>query len=110
VILQLELLLFSALAFAWLKLTHLYPPELRSVNLDADWLLRRLGRQAAERSLRLAGSGWSRVLLALDRAAGVAQHRLAIGALARAWSIDTAALLVGVLLIGYLVLQAVTAS
>ena len=39
---QLQLLFFSALAFAALKLTHLYPPELRSVNLDVDWLGRTL--------------------------------------------------------------------
>jgi multicomponent Na+:H+ antiporter subunit D len=41
VITQLQLLLFSALAFTVLMLTGLYPPELRSVNLDADWLYRR---------------------------------------------------------------------
>ena len=41
VIAQLQLLFFSALAFAWLKMTGLYPPELRSINIDADWLLRR---------------------------------------------------------------------
>lgn len=41
VMVQLQLLLFSALAFAWLKLTGIYPPELRSVNLDVDWLYRR---------------------------------------------------------------------
>ena len=39
---QLQLLFFSALAFAALKLTHLYPPELRSVNLEVDWLGRKL--------------------------------------------------------------------
>ena len=42
VIAQLQLLFFSALAFAWLKLSGLYPPELRSVNLDAEWIYRRL--------------------------------------------------------------------
>ena len=42
VVVQLQLLLFSALAFAWLKLTGIYPPELRSVNLDAEWVYRRL--------------------------------------------------------------------
>ncbi len=40
VVSQLQLLLFSALAFVTLMITGLYPPELRSVNLDADWLLR----------------------------------------------------------------------
>jgi len=39
---QTQLLFFSALAFVWLNRNGLYPPELRSVNLDADWLYRRL--------------------------------------------------------------------
>ena len=47
VIAQLQILFFSALAFVWLKLTGLYPPELPSVNLDAEWAYRRLGWRAA---------------------------------------------------------------
>ncbi len=43
VIAQLQLLFFSALAFTWLKLSGLYPPELRSVNLDAEWIYRKVG-------------------------------------------------------------------
>jgi multicomponent Na+:H+ antiporter subunit D len=42
VITQLQLLMFSALAFTYLMLTGLYPPELKSTNLDFDWLYRRL--------------------------------------------------------------------
>jgi len=38
----LQLLLFAALAFAFLWKTGLYPPELRSVVLDIDWTWRRL--------------------------------------------------------------------
>ena len=41
VLTQLQLLLWSALAFTVLKRTGVYPPELPSVNLDTDWLLRR---------------------------------------------------------------------
>jgi len=41
VISQLQILLFSALAFCWLKLSGLYPPELPSVNLDVEWTYRR---------------------------------------------------------------------
>jgi multicomponent Na+:H+ antiporter subunit D len=44
VITQLEILLFSALAFTLLNLWGKYPPELPSVNLDADWIYRKLGR------------------------------------------------------------------
>ena len=42
VIAQLQLLFFSAMAFVGLKLTGLYPPELRSVVLDAEWTYRKL--------------------------------------------------------------------
>lgn len=41
VLTQSQLLLFSALAFTVLMRTGIYPPELRSVNLDFDWLYRR---------------------------------------------------------------------
>lgn len=42
VLTQLQLLFFSALAFIWLNLRGMYPPELPSVNLDVDWFYRRL--------------------------------------------------------------------
>ena len=41
VLAQSQLLFFSALAFAWLKLSGLYPPELKGVNIDADWIYRK---------------------------------------------------------------------
>jgi multicomponent Na+:H+ antiporter subunit D len=44
VITQIEILLFSALAFTLLNLWGKYPPELPSVNLDADWIYRKAGR------------------------------------------------------------------
>ena len=44
VITQLEILLFSALAFTLLNLWGKYPPELPSVNLDVDWIYRKAGR------------------------------------------------------------------
>ena len=43
VVTQLQLLFFSALAFTVLMRTGIYPPELKSVNLDFDWTYRRLG-------------------------------------------------------------------
>ena len=42
VVTQLQLLMFSALAFTVLMVKGIYPPELRSVNLDTDWIYRRL--------------------------------------------------------------------
>jgi multicomponent Na+:H+ antiporter subunit D len=41
VLAQTQLLFFSALAFVWLNLRGMYPPELRSTNLDFDWIYRR---------------------------------------------------------------------
>ncbi len=41
---QTQLLFFSALAFTLLLLSGIYPAEVRSVNLDADWFYRKGGR------------------------------------------------------------------
>ncbi len=53
VLAQMQLLFFSALAFVWLNKKNLYPPELRSVNLDAEWLYRKLLPAGAQRTLSL---------------------------------------------------------
>ena len=42
VLAQTQLLFFSALAFVWLNLRGMYPPELHSTNLDVEWVYRRL--------------------------------------------------------------------
>ena len=44
VLAMLELLMFGALAFTVLVLSGHYPPEMRAVNLDTDWLVRLPGR------------------------------------------------------------------
>ena len=44
VVTQIQLLLFAALADVVLKLTGVYPHEVRSVNIDADWVWRKGGR------------------------------------------------------------------
>ena len=41
---QTQLLFFSAMAFTMLLLSGIYPPEMRAVNLDADWIYRKGGR------------------------------------------------------------------
>lgn len=56
---QLQLLFFSALAFVWLNLRGLYPPELPSVNIDVEWLYRKplpgLMRQVSNAACFLGG-------------------------------------------------------
>jgi len=44
VLAQTQLLFFSALAFTLLLLAGIYPPEIRSINIDADWFYRKGGR------------------------------------------------------------------
>lgn len=108
VITQSQLLFFSALAFATLMRTGLYPPELRSVNLDADWLYRRVGLRIWE--------GVAAAFTATHRAGNAAAGRLADAALAtaqrhlgpqgflgRSWLTASMALWVAVLLAAYLV-------
>ena len=108
VVVQLQLLFFAALAFTWLKLTGLYPPELRSVNIDAEWTYRWLAprvfralmamgealdrrlRTVAERQLALAGD-W------------IYRHHGPEGVLARTWPTGSTVLLVVIFLAAYLV-------
>jgi multicomponent Na+:H+ antiporter subunit D len=45
VLAMLELLMFGALAFTVLVLSGHYPPEMRAVNLDTDWLVRIPGKK-----------------------------------------------------------------
>ena len=103
VLVQVQLLLFSALAFIVLNLVGLYPPELRSVNIDSDLVYRRLLPWAARRGERAAAAFYRRLqaewVRGLDRLIFLVahQHRPG-GALARTWPTGTAALWILVLL------------
>jgi multicomponent Na+:H+ antiporter subunit D len=103
VLAQLQLLAFSALAFTWLKLAGIYPPELRSVNLDVDWLYRRLAPQAVhaamakvapiDRALR------SQAKAAIDWALrDLARHHGSYGGLGGSWPTGSMVLWVAALL------------
>ena len=107
VITQLQLLFFSALAFALLMLSGLYPSEMRLVNLDADWLLRRPARRAATATGSAAMAVWSGGLERL-RAAALAARPVwgwhgPRGAVARAWSTGASATAIMAFLAFYLV-------
>ena len=97
VISQLQLLLFSALAFCWLKLSGLYPPELRSVNVDAEWVYRRALPSLVHTVARIGSSVREAAvgagLAAVRRVILVAGHLFEPqGVLGRTWSIDVAVL------------------
>ncbi len=108
---QLQLLFWSALAFAWLQRTGLYPPELPSVNLDADWTWRKVlpaSGRAIDRLWRPFGEGVAgrlrRAAMALWQSLG-RRHGPA-GRLGGQWPTEwmmfwTAVLLAALLLLAY---------
>jgi multicomponent Na+:H+ antiporter subunit D len=49
VLAQTQLLFFAMLAFLFLNLQGLYPPEVRAVNVDAEWFYRKFLRKLARR-------------------------------------------------------------
>jgi multicomponent Na+:H+ antiporter subunit D len=53
---QLQLLFFSALAFVWLNKKGLYPPELKSVNLDFEWIYRKVMPATGSSLMKIAGN------------------------------------------------------
>ncbi|MEE8084176.1 MAG: Na(+)/H(+) antiporter subunit D, partial [Alphaproteobacteria bacterium] len=103
VITQLQLLMFSALAFSVLLRTGLYPPELRSTNLDSDWLYRRmfpaLLRLIGDMVAQIHYRSLLRAQVRLQRfIATVYRHHGPQGALARTWPTGSTVLWVAVLL------------
>lgn len=107
---QMQLLVFSALAFAVLMRTGIYPPELRSVNLDFDWTYRRAGPWVLSAGERLLGSARTAFVQAGGRLLGgasarVYRHHGPRGILARTWPTGSMALWMMVMLLAYLLLS-----
>lgn len=107
VVTQLQLLIFSALAFTVLMRTGLYPPELKSTNLDTDWAYRRgldrLVRSAygaADRAWRVATGIITHNAVAFVRR--LYRHHGPEGILARSWPTGSMAFWATVLLGAYL--------
>ncbi|MCH9765350.1 MAG: Na(+)/H(+) antiporter subunit D, partial [Alphaproteobacteria bacterium] len=108
VITQLQLLMFSALAFAILMRTGVYPPELKSVNLDTDWFYRRLGLNVVNAVARLAATArasFGSMVDGFTTALGGTLHRHhgPDGVLGRTWPTGTMAFWTTVMLAAYLV-------
>ena len=109
VLAQTQLLFFSALAFAWLNLSGLYPPELPSVNIDVDWIYRRAGpaviRAVVDALARLREGGIALSIRMFDRFMVVVCHYHGPeGVLARTCPIGGSAIWVLVLLAGFLII------
>jgi len=106
---QLQLLLFAMLGFAVLMRTGLYPPELRSTNLDFDWVYRR----GLPSIIRFVRCGYAAVADRLAAAVERGLQRLLVvifhyhgpqGLLARTWPIGGGAVLVLAMLGGFLLI------
>ncbi len=109
VLTQCQLLFFSALAFTWLKLTGLYPPELPSVNLDVDWLYRRAMPAVAMAALRIVTDIRDAArTLGLGAVGGIGRyvyrHHGPHGVLARTWPTGSMAFWATLLLAAWLVI------
>jgi multicomponent Na+:H+ antiporter subunit D len=107
VITQLQLLMFSALAFTVLMRTGLYPPELRSVNLDFDWIYRRLLPDVLGKIMTLGKYCHPQVVASweqrVEQFIGVLyRHHGPEGKLARTWPTGSMVLWVAILLVGCL--------
>jgi multicomponent Na+:H+ antiporter subunit D len=101
--------MFSALVFAVFVRSRAYLPNLRSVNLDVDWLWRRFGAGLLEVALivwKSAVTSVSNVLSAnFNWALGlITRHRLPGGLLLRSWPTGSMSLWVMLMLFGYLLL------
>ncbi|MDZ7790267.1 MAG: Na(+)/H(+) antiporter subunit D [Xanthomonadales bacterium] len=98
VLAQMQLLLFSALAFTVLMRTGIYPPELRSTNLDSDWIYRRMLPAAIDRIalvMEMVFDGLGRA----GRRAGAALAREGSDVMpGRTWPVGSMALWVAALL------------
>ncbi|MGD8593080.1 MAG: Na(+)/H(+) antiporter subunit D [Gammaproteobacteria bacterium] len=110
VLAQLQLLFFSALAFVWLNKQGLYPPELRSINIDVEWLYRRplpaAARVVFRTTKRLSYSlsdGTQAVLRRMDYA--MRRTRLSNFYLASSWPTGSMVLWIAVILGSYLLID-----
>jgi multicomponent Na+:H+ antiporter subunit D len=109
VITSLQLLLWAALAFCVLILTRLYPQETPSVNLDSDWIYRRILPRAYDRVVNGLGAARSRVIDRFMRRLtrfleGVYRHHGPQGIFARTWPTGSTVLWVAVFLGAFLLL------
>jgi multicomponent Na+:H+ antiporter subunit D len=105
---QMQLLFLSALAFTILIRTGIYPPELRSTNLDFDWFYRRLGRAGALAIARRIELAWQVVVATASRGMGnlfaaVERSHASGGLLAGVWPTGTMAFWTTALIAAYLI-------
>ena len=104
-----QLLLFAALGFVVLMRVGFYPPEVRSVNLDSDWVYRKALPALVGSCQRAANRVRTSIIVRTESAldallSGARRLHGPEGLLARTWSTSAMVLWSAVLLVLYLVL------
>jgi len=108
VVTQVQLLMFGALAVFWMMRTGRYPAEERAINLDFDWVYRRLLPAGIAGGERIFSPAWSGIrkgfLTQFSNVVGfLSRHHGPGGALARTWPTGSMALWVAILLAVFVV-------
>ena len=99
------------MAFVWLNLKNMYPPVLRSTNIDSEWFYRKLapalikrGASAVYRSYEASEKAAIESVKGLIASSYDAQTGKPKGYFAKLWPTETMVFWVAILLAGYLLL------
>ena len=108
VITQLQLLLFSALAFTILFRTNLYPAEIPAMNLDFDWFYRKPGAFLARTFVTFVANSEESIVNAMKKiwfisGSRLQRHHGPQGILSKTWPTGSMVLWVAFLLGAYLI-------
>ena len=111
VLAQLQLLFFSALAFVWLNKQGIYPPELHSTNLDAEWVYRKLLPVGIHRGLATLIAAKESAMTAATAPMHRVRHALSQSSMAQqyllsaSWPTGSMVLWISIILVAYLLLD-----
>jgi len=108
VLAQMQLLCFALLAFVFLMRKGLHPPEVRGINLDSDWVYRKLAPRMLPFVVGAVGSGVTRLLTAIKSTVVSITQRISGFArpgsiLAVSWGVNSMVLIVTVMMLIVLV-------
>jgi multicomponent Na+:H+ antiporter subunit D len=112
VLAQLQLLFFAALAFVWMEIKGYAPPELHAVNIDAEWLYRKLLPNRARQVYQVARDVSQASLAAIYRTTNAFEQammktRFGRFHLAGNWPTGSMVLWIAVILGAYLLVDAI---
>lgn len=107
---QLQLLFFSALAFVWLNKQGIYPPELRAINLDTEWVYRKFLPVGVHRGLIFLRNARESVMTSATAPIhsvrnSFSQSSIAKYHLSESWPTGSMVFWISIILVAYLLLD-----